>query len=331
VSRVVRRAGVGLRLARAWAQVIREARRGQFDVVLISQGLYVSIAALGALTLGLVPHRFKIAHVAHNADVLNRFSVEGEWGRVLITRTAFRWALARFDLVFVHGDRSRRVFQERWPTTPLAVIPHGDERIFGDPPPPSEEERILFFGDWNRAKGLPVLLEAFDRLIAMRPQARLTIAGTPYPKDVDVDGIERWARAHGDAVEIIGRYVPFAEVPGLFGRARLVVTPYVAGYQSGVVHLAMTMARPVVTSDVGDLGAAVRDGETGLVVPPGDPGKLSEALATVVSDPELAARYGAAGRRRVLADSGWEQVARTAEHALLALLGESPEGAAPQS
>ena len=44
----------------------------------------------------------------------------------------------------------------------------------------------------------------------------------------------------------------------MFARARVVATPYVVGYQSGVIHLAMTMGRAVVTSDVGDLPDAVR-------------------------------------------------------------------------
>jgi glycosyltransferase involved in cell wall biosynthesis len=331
VARVVRRAGVALRLARAWAEVVRESNRGEYDVVVLNSGLHLSLAALGALTLSVVPHRFKIANVAHNVEGLDRFAAEGERRRVSITRGVLRRALARFDLVFVHGDRSRQLFRERWPTTRLAVIPHGDERIFGDPPPPADEERILFFGDWNAVKGLPVLMDAFDCLVAERPTVRLTIAGTPYPRDVDVDGISRWAGGHNDAVELIGRYIPLGEVRGIFGRARVVVTPYVAGFQSGVVHLAMTMGRAVVTSNVGDLGSAVRDGETGLVVPPKDPVRLSEALATVVSDPELAERYGAAGREKVLADSGWEQVAAGAEAALESLFDGRPNESRPQS
>jgi glycosyltransferase involved in cell wall biosynthesis len=331
IGRVVRRAGVALRLGRAWSEVVWRANRGDFDVVVLNPGLHLSLSAFGALTLGVVPHRFKIANVAHNVEGLDRFAAEGERRRVSITRAILRRALARFDLVFVHGERSRRVYRERWPSTRVAVIPHGDERIFGDAPPPADEERILFFGDWNVVKGLPVLMEAFDLLIAERPGVRLTIAGTPYPRDIDVDGIERWARGHGDAVELIGRYVALEEVPGVFGRARVVVTPYVAGFQSGVIHLAMTMARAVVTSDVGDLSSAVRDGETGLVVPPKDPGRLSEALATVVSDPELAQRYGLAGREKVLADSGWEQVAAEAEAALESLVEGSPERPGPRA
>jgi glycosyltransferase involved in cell wall biosynthesis len=147
----------------------------------------------------------------------------------------------------------------------------------------------------------------------------LTLAGTPNPQEVDVERIRLWANGHGDRVELIDGYIPLEEVTPIFARARVVVTPYTAGYQSGVIHLAMTMGRAVVTADVGDLGAAVADGETGFVVPPGEPAPLADALERVVADLDLAIRLGAAGRARVMGDSRWERVAEQAEEALEAL------------
>jgi type III pantothenate kinase len=152
-----------------------------------------------------------------------------------------------------------------------------------------------------------------------RPAARLTVAGTPAPEDWDPEILRAWARGHGDRVEVIDRYVPIADVAATFARARVVATPYLTGYQSGVVHLAATLARAVVTSDVGDLGSAVRDGETGRVVPPRDPGRLAGALEALLADPDLAARMGAAARRAVLAGSSWERVAEIVESELARL------------
>jgi glycosyltransferase involved in cell wall biosynthesis len=226
----------------------------------------------------------------------------------------------RLDLVLVHGERSRRKFMATWPETPLAVIPHGDERLFaGEPPPPSEEARILFFGDWRRLKGLGVLMEAFDDLSLHVPEATLTIAGTATP-EVDREAIGEWAAGHGPRVRLVDRYVPLEQVPALFGQARVVATPYLVGDQSGVVHLAMTMARAVVASDVGDLPASVADGETGLVVPAGEPRALAAALERVVTDRALAERLGGEGRKRVLDGSSWERVAERVELELEKLL-----------
>jgi glycosyltransferase involved in cell wall biosynthesis len=161
-------------------------------------------------------------------------------------------------------------------------------------------------------------MAAFERLEGTRPAARLTIAGTPLP-DGDPETVRRWAATRPERVELIDHYVPLDELPALFARARVVATPYLAGSQSGVVHLAMTMQRAVVSSDVGELGTTVVDGASGRVVPAGDVDRLAGALADVLADPELAARLGAEGRRRVLADSGWERVAERVEAELYAL------------
>jgi glycosyltransferase involved in cell wall biosynthesis len=199
------------------------------------------------------------------------------------------------------------------------VIPHGDERLLcDDPPAPAAEERILFFGDWRRSKGLPELMAAFERLAARRPQVRLTIAGTPFP-DAKPQEVRSWASGQGGRVLVIDRYVPLEELRPLFADARVVAAPYVAGSQSGVVHLAMTMGRAVVSSDVGELGTTVVDGETGRVVPAGDVDALADALEELVGDGERSARLGAAGRRRVTEQFGWDTVGAAVERVLLGI------------
>ena len=173
---------------------------------------------------------------------------------------------------------------------------------------------MLFFGDLRRHKGLEVLREAFDLVAARRARARLTVARTPAPADLDPASLLAWARASDGRVEVRLGYVPLAEVADLFACARVVVTPYLAGYQSGVLHLAMTMGRAVVTSDVGDLAAAAGDGA--LTVPPGDAVALAAALERVLAEPGLAARLGAAGRRRSESSASWEATAAAFEQAI---------------
>jgi starch synthase len=63
---------------------------------------------------------------------------------------------------------------------------------------------------------------------------------------------------------------------------------------------AMERGRAVVASAVGGLPEIVADGETGLLVPPGDAGALADAVIELAGDPERARAMGAAGRRRAL-------------------------------
>jgi glycosyltransferase involved in cell wall biosynthesis len=318
--RLLRRAQIAARLAVAWGRINWEARRRRYDVVLLTCD--VDLWPMAAAALALTVWAGRIACVCHSVRPLNRWSGEEMYVNSPLLIGLLRKMYARMDVVFVHGERSREQFESVWPRARLAVIPHGDERIFsGEPPAPSEEERLLFFGDWRKVKGLDVLMAAYGELVKRRPQARLTIAGTPCPADLDPDEVRDWAARQDGKVQVIDRYVPVEEVPELFGQARAVVTPYLVGYQSGVVHLAMTMGRAVVASDVGDLASVVLDGQTGLTVPAGDVSALTDALERILSDRVLAERLGGQARERLLEHSSWEVVAERIVGALEVLPG----------
>jgi glycosyltransferase involved in cell wall biosynthesis len=308
LARFVRRAVVATRLTRCWAEVVRASRSDHYDLVVINAAIYYTVAALALLILTLIPGCPPTVFICHEVQR------KGHDDKLTGTSGVLGFLIARlfprFRLILVHGEKSRAEFEASWPFAQLATIPHGDERLFADEPPPaSDEERILFFGNWRREKGVSIMMEAFDTIVARRPEARLTLAGTPYPEEVDLPALTSWASAHGDRVELIDRYVPLEEVPAVFASARVLAAPYLQALQSGVVHLAMTMARAVVASDVGDLGSVIADGETGLLVPPGDAAALAEALERLLADPVLARQMGEAGRQRVLSASSWQEVA----------------------
>jgi glycosyltransferase involved in cell wall biosynthesis len=314
--RSVRRARVASRLLRAWGRINWELRRNRYDAAILTSDVDLSPMALAVLAL-ILRRRMLVAGVCHSVRPLNRWAGEEMFASSPLLTRLLRAMYARMDVVFVHGERSLGEFRAAWPGARAVVIPHGDERIFSDdPPPPSEEERLLFFGEWRKVKGLDVLMRAFDELAERRPQARLTIAGAPCAADMDPDIVRSWAAAQDGRVRIEDRYIPVADVAALFGSARAVVTPYLVGYQSGVVHLAMTMGRAVVASDVGDLGSVVLDGETGLTVVPGDSRALADALERILFDRELADRLGRQARARLLEGSSWERVAERVECAL---------------
>lgn len=313
----LRRARTATRLLLTWSRIARELRSVDSDVVLIGGSFDMAPLALAGLAVTHLKGNPPLAHVCHNVRPYHRWGGEELYVDSGPTIQLLRRLYPRFDLVFVHGERSKSEYQQTWPPTKLAVIPHGDESLFGEePPPPADEPRILFFGNWNKVKGLPVLMEAFDQLVARKPDARLTIAGPPAPEEGEDERVFAWAAKHPDHVEVLPGYMPIEDVKGLFARARVVVLPYFTAYQSGVVHVAMTMARATVVTDVGDLPEAVTDGVTGLVVPSRDPQALADSLERVISDPSLAQRLGAAAHQRTLTGSSWSAVAEQVEENL---------------
>lgn len=232
-------------------------------------------------------------------------------GRLLQRSFAAAWR--RLDIAFVLGEQTRALVQQHWqPRCEVVVIPHGDEGALRDAGPTTDERSAvdtdpvaLFFGTWSKYKGLDVLLTAFGLVRQQLPAARLVLAGA-VGADVDPDQLLVRAREIGN-VDAFPTYIESNRVAELVTAARVVVTPYVRASQSGVVHLAYTFGRPVVATDVGDLGEAVEDGVTGFLVAPDDPAALSAAMLRLLTDPALAARLGEAGRRRVA--GAWDTAA----------------------
>lgn len=140
----------------------------------------------------------------------------------------------------------------------------------------SEEKTILFFGFVRRYKGLRYLLEGMPHVLNRVP-VRLLIVGEfweeeqPYIEAIDRLGI----RQH---VSVVNAYVPNEEVGLYFAAANVVVLPYLEATQSGVLQMAYAFGKPVIVTSAGGLAEVVRDGETGLVVPPKDSSALAEAI-----------------------------------------------------
>ncbi len=125
---------------------------------------------------------------------------------------------------------------------------------------------LLFFGYVRRYKGLDILLEAFAKLLAQRPDLKLLVAGEFYDKPEFYDAIIQKLDL-ADKVKIINQYVPNEALAQYFQLSEVVVLPYRTGTQSGILNIAYGYYKPVVITDVGGLSEFVEDGKTGIIVP----------------------------------------------------------------
>lgn len=95
----------------------------------------------------------------------------------------------------------------------------------------------------------------------------------------------------------------------VLGAADAVAVPSVRPEPLGLVALeAAAAGRPVVAARHGGVAEVVRDGETGRLVPAGDPAALASALRGLADDPAMAHRMGRAGRRDVAERFGLERM-----------------------
>lgn len=159
---------------------------------------------------------------------------------------------------------------------------------------PSSAPLLLFVGRLRYYKGLHVLLDAMPRI-----PARLLIGGTGPERG----RLEARAARLGlaEQVRFLGD-VPDDELPALLQAATVYVLPaHLRAEALGVALIeALASGLPCVSTELGTGTSYVnKHGETGLVVPPGDPAALAQAINTLLADPELCRRFGAAGQRRV--------------------------------
>ena len=195
----------------------------------------------------------------------------------------------------------------------ITVIPNGIDSTrwpFATRKPHTGPAELLYFGRLEYEKGIHELITALPRIRRTHPGTTLTIAGDGTQQDWLVE----LARKHKvlKCVRFAGR-AEHEQLLALLHRVDLAVLP--SHYEPfGIVALeAAAAGTPLVTSDVGGLGEAVIDGQTGLSFPPRDVAALADAVRAVLDDPDAAQRRAVAARERLTSDFDWHTVAvRTA-------------------
>jgi glycosyltransferase involved in cell wall biosynthesis len=183
------------------------------------------------------------------------------------------------------GLAARTCVESRAVVIPNAVDVEATPRAPLDGEPP----RVVSVGRLKAPKDFATLLEAL---------AAIDVA---FTCEIVGDGPDRDALAGAApaGIELLGERTDVPEQ--LAASDVFVLSSRSEGMPISVLE-AMAAGLPVVASSVGGVPEVVRDGETGIVVPPGDVGALAAALQRVLADAGLRQRFGAAGRARALAE-----------------------------
>jgi phosphatidylinositol alpha-mannosyltransferase len=191
----------------------------------------------------------------------------------------------------------------RWLPGDYDVIPNG-QIVPPEADPANRDNSIVFIGRHDPRKGISVLLRAWPE-IHRRTGARLRLVGTdPLQARLLLTRL----RVPDDGIDLLGIVSDEALTDELL-RAKALVSPALGGESFGMVLTrALACATPVVASDIPGY-AAVATPETGVLVPPGEVGALTEAVVALLADEPRRQQLGAAGRRLVHERYGWDQIA----------------------
>lgn len=200
----------------------------------------------------------------------------------------------RAHMVWFYGADERRITEIPCglDTELFRPLPRAECRArLGWPP---EDAVALFVGRIEPLKGIDILLRAAAFLARCRPDLRVVVVGGDVSKDGNELGrLQELTRSLNlaDRVEFAGAQEQTL-LPTYYSAADVCVVPSFHESFGMVAIEAMSCGTPVVASRVGGLQYTVRDGETGFLVPRGDPVVLADRICRLLRDPDLRARLG---------------------------------------
>lgn len=264
------------------------------DIVYFNTAKALALGAVAAAGVG-------VRRIFHLHDLLTSDHFSSLNLRVLTG------AANRCDVVIANSRATADAFVAAGGHAPCEVIPNGFDPVAIDAITdamvaahrrewnPDNAPVVAVFGRLARWKGQDVVLRAIESL----PGVRLWIVGAPLFTDDDrkfAEGIARDASRLGGRVELVG----FREdIPLWMRSADVVVHSSTVPEPFGrVIVEAMFAGKPVIATAAGGPLEIVQDGETGMLVPAGDPAALAGGIRVLLEDPAWAQAMGKAGRQR---------------------------------
>jgi glycosyltransferase involved in cell wall biosynthesis len=281
----------------AWSVVVILAAALRRDIAL----LHIHTAANGSIVRKSVHisigKMFRIPVVVHMhaADFVPFYSGLPEFGRRMVT-----YFMRKADRFIVLGDSWRRYYIDTVGLDPrrVAVLRNAVPGPASLAPKPAAAGpcRMIFLGILSNRKGLNELIRALADPSVAGLSWTLDVAGNgdqaPFANLAEQLGISSKVRFRGWMESSVAR--------GLLSQSDILLLPSHHEGLPMVILEAMAYGVAVIATRVGSVDEAVTNNATGILVEPGNVPELAEALRRLISDRELRASMGTAGRERYL-------------------------------
>jgi hypothetical protein len=299
-------------------------RERPFDVVEVPEyqgwGLGVSLVAKAPVVVRLHSHSLLVRRLNDTPMTLD--------GRIV---AALESAAVRKGVAVISNSRAlaeAMACDYHYPLKQIEVLPLGiDAELFAPQSPTwlrthlglaPDAPILLYVGRLERRKGVETLMDAFGQIHTRYPNATLVMAGFSTDTGPEQRGLLGVLRERAIAVGCADRvrflgHVPYDQLPLYYSGCDVFMAPSL--YEPfGMVYLeAMACSRPTIGCHSGGVPEIIRDGESGLLVPPGNAEALAESACTLLADPERARALGERAREAVLADFSLPVIAARTE------------------
>ena len=216
---------------------------------------------------------------------------------------AGKWFGRATRIIAVSDAVARFLVSCGYPQQKIRTVHHGVPDYAALPRTPRDAMRVeLGLDDAPALAMVARFMHAKGQDIALRALAQLTdrrwtlvLAGsldTAFAKEVQALAIELGI---AERIRFTGHR---DDVNNIYGCADMLLAPSRREALSLTLLEAAAFGLPIVASDVGGIGEAVANGETGLLAPPENPAALAQAIATLLDNADLRMKMGQAGRRR---------------------------------
>jgi glycosyltransferase involved in cell wall biosynthesis len=222
------------------------------------------------------------------------------------SRRFVRWVFEQASQVVVLSQSWREWVQTTFPEARVRVIPN--PILIPDIPLIQGRQpcALLFLGRLGQRKGVYDLLQAVSLLVSRYPNLKVWLGGDG---ELDIVRDRAASLGIGGYVQVLG-WVKGADKTRLLDEASVYVLPsYNEGLPMSVLE-AMAHGLPVVATPVGGIPEALRDGEEGFLVAPGDIEGLADRLDRLLANPDLRARMGEAARQRAISCFGADGIVK---------------------
>jgi glycosyltransferase involved in cell wall biosynthesis len=275
---------------RSYLRILR-TKSNSVDIVHIHMSSGMSFYRKSIIFLIAKLKKYKVVVHLHGSR-FKEFYEEGNGFQKKLIKLLFD----KSDGIFVLSNSWKKFVKEKISINKKIYILHNGSSVekFGDKiVNDGSDVLIVFMGRLGKRKGTYDLIEAFREVIKEVPNVKLLLGGDGDIEDVKslISNLDL-----SDKVRVLG-WVSGSDKIMTFRKADIYVLPSYNEGLPGSILEAMSAGAPIVTTPVGGIPEAVKDGENGFLIKPGDINNLSSKLIVLCKDEQLRIKMGNASKK----------------------------------